>query len=167
MYSTPLGYFITFHTYATWLHGDVRGSVDPKHNAYGAPRVTPDPELLRRDASKVVHEPVTLDPDRRDVVERTIREVCEHRGWSIHALHVRTNHVHLVVSADVPPERVMNAIKSWSTRRMVEAGLLTRGARGWTRHGSTRYLWKPEHVAAAIDYVVNGQGPDLPGSTRR
>ena len=30
----PFAYFITFTTYGTWLHGDKRKSVDPKHNQY-------------------------------------------------------------------------------------------------------------------------------------
>jgi hypothetical protein len=28
----------------------------------------------------------------------------------------------------------------------------------WTRHGSTRYLWKEAEVEATIQYVVNEQG---------
>ena len=28
----------------------------------------------------------------------------------------------------------------------------------WARHGSTRWLWKPQHVSAAIQYVAAGQG---------
>ena len=28
----------------------------------------------------------------------------------------------------------------------------------WARHGSTRWLWKPQHVSAAIQYVVGEQG---------
>ena len=28
----------------------------------------------------------------------------------------------------------------------------------WARHGSTRWLWKPQHVWAAIQYVVAEQG---------
>ena len=37
---------------------------------------------------------------------------------------------------------------------------LDRGRRSmiWARHGSTRYLWKTKDVAAAIEYVVWGQG---------
>lgn len=35
----PLGYFLTFATYGSWLHGDVRDSKDRHHNAVGeAPR---------------------------------------------------------------------------------------------------------------------------------
>src|ERR1700722_1664690 len=31
----------------------------------------------------------------------------------------------------------------------------------WTRHGSTRWLWKPESVSAAIRYVVDEQGEQM------
>ena len=31
----PLAYFITFHTYGSWLHGAVSGSVDDEHNRPG------------------------------------------------------------------------------------------------------------------------------------
>jgi hypothetical protein len=32
----------------------------------------------------------------------------------------------------------------------------------WADKGSTRYLWNEESVARAVDYVINGQGDDLP-----
>jgi REP element-mobilizing transposase RayT len=32
------------------------------------------------------------------------------------AAHARTNHVHIVVDADVPPERIMNDLKSYASR---------------------------------------------------
>jgi len=31
-------------------------------------------------------------------------------------------------------------------------------AHRWARHGSTRWLWNPPHVSAAIQYVVAEQG---------
>src|SRR5258708_1343807 len=33
-----------------------------------------------------------------------------------------------------------------------------RESKRWAGHGSTRWLWKPENVSAAIRYVVYGQG---------
>ena len=35
------------------------------------------------------------------------------------------------------------------------------GIRPWARGRSRRYLWKPQHVARAIFYVLYGQG-DIP-----
>ena len=56
----------------------------------------------------------------------------------------------------------MNAFKSYATRKLRELELLPRNAKPWARHGSTLYLWKPHHVEMAIEYVLNGQGDELP-----
>jgi hypothetical protein len=32
------------------------------------------------------------------------------------------------------------------------------GRKRRARHGSTRWLWKPQHVSAAIQYVIGEQG---------
>jgi REP element-mobilizing transposase RayT len=109
----------------------------------------------------LAHPAVELRPEERTIVLRTIQEVCEHRGWALRAAHVRGNHVHAVVQAvraDHTPERVMNDLKAWATRRVIEAGLRPPGTRLWVRHGSTCHLWRPEAVEAACDYVVAGQG---------
>ena len=50
--------------------------------------------------------PATLNDDRRAVVEATIRQTCTARGWHLIALNVRTNHVHVVLGAESPPEPV-------------------------------------------------------------
>ena len=156
----PLAYFITFHTYGTWLHGDERGSMDRQHNEPGTPCLPPNEQRRRREEAALQHAPVTLSARARDVVERTILEVAEHHGWTVHTQAARSNHVHVIVSAPDRPEPVMNAFKSWSTRRLVEAGCLRPKTRAWVRHGSTVYLWKPVELCAAVKYVAYGQGPD-------
>jgi len=160
----PAAYFITFHTYGTWLHGTDRGSVDQSHNQYGAPLLDEDDLREQQECLHLKHKPVVLDEACRRIVDRTIREVCEHRGWTLHALSVRTNHVHAVISAGVDPEKVLNDLKSYATRRMVEAGLFPPDTKAWTRHGSTQYLWKAESVSAACQYVCEGQGKELDGA---
>ncbi len=160
----PLGFLITFPTYATWLHGDSRGSVDRDHNVPGTPMLGRDDPRQSREHRRLKHPPVLLDSQRRGVVHRTIIEVAEHRDWTLHALNVRSNHVHLVISAPDAPERVMNSLKSWCTRRMIEAGVLAPGTKVWVRHGSTRYLWKPDQLEAGCRYVCEGQGFDLDGA---
>ena len=159
--TNALAYFITYHTYGTWLHGDRRGSVDPEHNAYGAPPVAADARREAREQRRAKAPLVHLNDARRDAVACTIEDVCEFRRWTLHAASVRSNHFHVVLSAPARPEKVMNDLKSWSTRRLVEAGLLERGSRAWTRHGSTRYLWKRGDLLKAVEYVLDGQGPDL------
>ena len=157
-----LGYLITFHTYGSWLHGDAKGSVDKEHNTPHSPTLAPDPRLHARRVASLRHPPVDLDARRRFVVDAAIREVAAHRGWNIAALHVRTTHVHVVVSARASPERVMCDFKAYATRRMREEGLLEPESRAWSHHGSTRYLRSEASFSRAVQYVVNEQGEALP-----
>jgi len=149
---------VTYPSYGTWLHGDERGSVDREHNAPGSPMLPANPNRRGYAQRRLEHAPIKLNSRAREIVRQTIEDVAAHRGWTLHAINVRTNHVHFVISADSPIERVMNQMKSWSTRRLVESDEFPRGLRLWVRHGSTRYLWKPEQVLSACRYVAEGQG---------
>lgn len=161
--SYPLAYPITFRCYGTWVHGDVRGSMDrQEHNVYGAPRIPPNKQLELAEADSLKYPPSILDAAQRAAVEAAIRDVCEYRRFRLDAVNVRTNHIHAVVAAGCRPEGVMNAFKSYATRRLRDLGLISPGSKPWARHGSTRYLWKPHHVVEAIDYVLYGQGDDPP-----
>jgi REP element-mobilizing transposase RayT len=110
----------------------------------------------------LAHDPFLLDGEERRLVDRTIREVCAYRTWTLHALNVRTNHVHLVVTASSStPEQVLTTLKAWSTRRLRETGQVNTNAKLWARHGSTRYLWTVDDVDTACIYVIESQGADL------
>ena len=160
---TPLAYFISFRTYGTWLHGDERGSVDRFHNRYRTPRIKANDKWQRHNQTQLKADPATLDSEQRKTVEDAVREVCEFRSWRLHAVNVRTNHIHAVVSVgSTKPERVLNDFKSYGTRRMREQGCWRFEHSPWVDKGSKRYLWNERSVALAIDYVVNGQGDDLP-----
>jgi REP element-mobilizing transposase RayT len=154
-------YLLTYHTYGTWLHGDERRSVDRHHNIPETETLPPDARRYGAARARLKHGPTLLDACRRRIVEATIREVCAYRGWHLHAVNVRTNHVHVVVSASVPPEKVLTDLKAWATRRMVEARAISPGTKVWSRHGSTRYLWTDRSIDDACQYVVEGQGIDL------
>lgn len=157
-----LAYFITFTTYGTWLHGDERGSVDDEHNIPGTPFAKP---AIRRDhanRSAMKWPELNLNAKARGVVDRTVREVCVNRAWALHALNVRSNHLHIVVSANDPAVKVMTDLKAWCTRRLREAECLAKDAPAWTEGGSKRKLNTPESLRAAVHYVLHEQGPDLP-----
>lgn len=153
----PAGYLITFRTHASWLHGDSRGSVDRKHNVFGTAMLPPNPVRQQREASLAATPVVSLTPPERQVVQRAIEEVCAHRGWRVHAVNVRSNHVHIVVSGSEQPERMMNAFKARATLQLRTSGLRSGECRLWARHGSTPYLWTAEQLAAACNYVVDRQ----------
>jgi REP element-mobilizing transposase RayT len=76
-------------------------------------------------------------------------------------MNVRTNHAHVVVTAAREPEGILEAFKSYSTRALREAKVISQTLTPWIRHGSTVYLWKERDVAKAIEYVMLGQGNDL------
>jgi len=140
------------------LHGSESGSVDRGHNAFGTPVLEVDATRVAGERARMDQAPYCLDQVRRDTVLTAIQEVCTHRGWCLLAAHVRTTHVHTVVEAEVGPERVMGDFKSYSSRRLNRTGLDSPDRRRWTRHGSTRWLWEPQHISAAIQYVVAEQG---------
>lgn len=154
-------YFITFRCHGTWLHGDAQGSVDRDHNVWGTPLLPPDPARRSRENRDLKQPPVALDAQQRFIVDRTLREVCAHRGWTVHALNVRSTHVHLVVRADAEPERVMNDCKAYATRRMREAGVLASDLQPWSYHGSTKHLITSDGFQAAVRYTNQEQGDPL------
>jgi len=154
-------YLITWATYGSHLHGDSRGSIHHATERRGASAVPESEGLANAERDLIRGEPVSLNDRQRPVVRDTILEVCEHRGWRALAINVRAEHVHVVVEAADEPETVMNAFKSYATRRLREAGLAGADERLWARHGSTRYLNEPSSVAAARHYVVEEQGENL------
>jgi REP element-mobilizing transposase RayT len=158
---TPLAYFITFTCYGTWLHGDERGSVDDEHHAPGTPVLPPDPERQARERDNLSEPSYHLDGPRRQITLHALCEIARRKGWALHAAHVRSNHVHLVVTAAGPPERVMNDFKTAASRRLNKASPAERDRTRWTRHGSTRYLWTEEAVAEKVHYVLHGQGEPM------
>ena len=157
----PLAYHITWTTYGTWLHGDERGSVESGVSGLQAP----DEERSRLAQERMTQSAIVLDDCQRFLVQQVIEDHCRIRGWHIHALNVRSNHVHLVVSADRVPEVVMNQLKAWCSRRLSDAAGLSdtatarkAGRRKWfTEHGSTKWINDPDYLENAIRYVLEGQ----------
>ena len=161
--SDPLAYLLTWTCYGTWLHGDERGSADDEHNIPGTPFLPPDAARAGSEHTQLQNRPVELDEPSRKIVAETIEAHCRHRAWELLAVHARTNHVHAVVACgDATPERAMTQLKAWTTRRLRAARRIAPDARVWTYHGSTRYLWNEGSVKAAVRYVMESQGPDLP-----
>jgi hypothetical protein len=157
----PLGYFITWTTYGTRLHGDGRGSVDRRHNVFGEPFLTPSLELEAYHRYRLLQLPYRLGRKQRGIVLQSLIETCEFCDWILLAAHVRLLHVHTVIQAACHPDRILNKLKTMASRRLNESGLEPPDRRRWTRGGSTRYLWFPVAVSRAIEYTLDEQGPPL------
>jgi hypothetical protein len=111
-YYTSVTYLITFTCYGTHLHGDESGFVDKLHNVPGMRLADPDPSRLRAAIGRMTQAPYGLDACKREIVLTSIGEVCSFKSWDLLAAHVRSNHVHVVVSSTEKPDKVMNAFKA-------------------------------------------------------
>ena len=159
----PLAILVTFRTYGTWLHGDERGSVDRHNNIYGTPRIPPSRAWKNFNDSILKREPIILDAEQRASVEKAIISTCDIRNWILHALNVRTNHAHSVIYAgEAAPSGVLRALKANATRQIRDDGCWTLAESPWVEKGSKRLLWNEQSVERAVDYVLFGQGDDLP-----
>ncbi len=153
----PLAYFITWNTYGTWLPGDARGWVDLHHGWQ-----LPCPILELESKARMTEQACRLDREQRTIVEKQIEETCRIRGWKLHAVNCRTNHLHIVVTAEQHPDQVRNQLKAWCTRRLKDLEI-KRCVREpirenwWAERGSKRYVNDEDSLEAAIVYVLDGQ----------
>ena len=155
-----LAYFITFSTYGTWLHGTSKGkgSVDREHNQHGMSFVEPDALREAQAREEMRQPPYTMQAGEREIVRDAIVELCREKGWQLLAVHVRSNHVHVVVAVERDPGRVMSDMKARASRALTRAGFDDATRKRWTRHGSTLHLFDDAAVADRIDYTLNRQG---------
>ena len=160
---TPLAFLITFRSYGTWLHGDDRGSTDRHTNIYGTPHIIANAQWHDHNRKSLTDDPVSLGSDQRLTIESAIRETCSIRQWGLFAISVGTNHVHTVVDTHGKKgELALNAFKANATRQMRDDNCWTSGRSPWADKGSCRRLWNEQSVANAIEYVLYGQGNELP-----
>src|ERR1700683_2917807 len=153
-------YLITWVCCGAWLPGQ-SGVVSRKQNRFGGRFLEPKTDWERQSRNRMVQEPYLLYTVRQQVVLKSIHEVCSCRGWTMLAAHVRTNHIHTIITANCRPEQVLIAMKAYSSRALNESELDDSDRRRWARHGSTRYFWTGDAVRAAIHYVVSEQGEPM------
>ena len=123
----------------------------------------PDPILELECAARMTEDACRLTPQQRERVNRQIGETCEHRGWFLHAVNCRSNHVHVVLSSSASPKVIREQLKAWCSRRLneqqaeMEVSDGDRRSKWWTERGSIRWVFTEPDLAAAIDYVRNQQ----------
>lgn len=158
MISDPLAYFLTWTTYGTWLPGDERGW-------YSTPGKWCSPDNLRKQWSQIrmTEDAIVLNHLQRKEVETTIHRHCELRGWHLHGVNCRSNHVHVVVTANITPKQTMGQFKAWCTRNLKTLARqsgdikLADREKWWTENGSKPYLFTEEELQGAIVYIMEQQ----------
>jgi len=148
----PIGFFLTWVTYGTWLPGDRRGWVE-----YQRGWQLPAPVLEVEVSARMTEDACRLNVPQRDAVEQQICETCRHRGWHLHAVNCRSNHVHVVVfAAKTYPKKIRIDLKAWATRCLKQQFDAKR-ENWWAERGSIRYLYSDESLESAIYYVNEAQ----------
>lgn len=153
-----LSYFITFSCYGARLHGAEEGSVNRENKQYGTPLLSSNKAYLIDSYRKQSEAAYEMNESHRSAVLNAILEVSKFRTWELFAAHVRSNHVHAIVHALEKPEQVLRDFKAYATRRLRKFAENQKREHFWSRHGSTRYLWKVRDVELAIHYVIHEQG---------
>jgi REP element-mobilizing transposase RayT len=143
---------ITWTTIGTWLPGDSRGW----RVRQGGPRL-PQPLLEQWCRDQMKRQAILLTPQDRATVEDVCREHCQFRGWVLHAVNARTNHVHAVVSAEQAPFKVRDQLKANCTRRLrtQEEPLIV--TQTWSRGGDCELLDGEADIELAVLYVTEAQ----------
>ena len=152
MTDEPLGFFLTWVTYGTWLPGDARGWVE-----YQQGWQLPDPIRELESMARMSEDACRLNEDQRLAVEAQLAETCQRRGWHLYAANCRSNHVHVVISAAATrPKKIRSDLKAWATRCLKE-GFDAARENWWAERGSIRFLHNEISLAAAVDYVLEAQ----------
>jgi REP element-mobilizing transposase RayT len=155
----PWAYFLTFACCGERLHGDERGSVDPKHNGWRTPYITTNTNRQRSEQQRMPNEAASLPAGDRNIVIAAIQSVARHESWTLHAAHVRSTHVHAIVTASAKPETVVGKLKAYASRALNQTS--GKKSKRWSRHASTVWLWNAHELARTIAYVVHGQGSPM------
>ena len=148
----PLGYFITWTCYGTWLPGDKRSWQRKDVGERQVPN-----ELFEEMAAATMKETAfNLGQRDREIVEATIIRHCDIRKWDLHTVDARSNHVHVVVTAPgYKPEVARDQFKAWCTRKLKA---IHRGReKFWVEGGSRRYLNSEADLDNAVKNVNEAQ----------
>lgn len=146
--------FITWTTYGTWLPGDRRGwrKIDG-----GNQPAQPLLEAWCRD--QMTEQAVVLNEVQRGKVESVIRKHARIRGWELHAVRARTNHVHVVVTVpvSVKPQTARDQFKANATRVLRDSPDAITNTKVWTRGGDCEVVDGDDNLQRVVLYVNEAQ----------
>jgi REP element-mobilizing transposase RayT len=150
--AVPLTLFITWTTYGSWLPGDRRG-----WRKWHSGQRQPQPLLEDWCRERMKEAPVVLHKEHREAVEKVCREHAALRHWILHAIAVRSNHVHLAVTARDVPSKVRDQFKANGTRVLRKTIVPISNEKVWTRGGDIEILDKDEDLYQVVLYITDAQ----------
>ena len=161
-FNDPISLFITWTTYGSWLPGDSRGWMKWKVG-----QRQPQPLLEDWCKNQMKERAVLLDAQHRQVVEDVVGKHSDIRGWELHAVSVRSNHVHVVVTV-VPKtgnkdyrvadgvKRIRDELKANATRVLRRCANPITNEKVWTRGGDIQFI-ESDDLEQVVIYVSEAQ----------
>jgi hypothetical protein len=152
-----IAFFHTWTSYGSRLPGDLRGWFER-----GRGWQLGDARRELQAALLMTEDALVLDDEQRRIVEKTIVDHCRIRGWELHAVNCRTNHVHVVVTANREIKVVRQQFMAWCTRKLKDRERTLNSGKPlreswWTDRGWDEYLDDAESLANVIAYTRDGQ----------
>lgn len=149
----PLAFYITWTLYGTHLQGDERGwRKRRKGNQLS------EPSLAQWHHNRLNHSIELLDDDQRQLVETEIERFCRFRNWHLWANSARTNHVHVVVTANgYSGKTVRDQVKANCTRVLRERAERFVDRPVWTRGGDWKCINTEDDLETVVRYVNEAQ----------
>ena len=94
----------------------------------------------------------------RNVADVAIREICGVRSWTAWAITVRSNHVHVVISAPAyKPTLVRDQMKAKATMELRRTFAVWRDRPVWTTKGDIEFLDSEADIEQCVVYVTEAQ----------
>jgi REP element-mobilizing transposase RayT len=161
-------------TYGTWLPGSQRGSVTSvrdrrpddartstriEHDLPGEPWEDEVPGLYRSAAELLKGPPIHFRLEQAEALLAQFQETATHRDWTLHAVAIMHNHLHLVVEVpnDPDPRKILADFKAYGSRKLNKLYGTPASETWWTTNGSKRKLKDDEAIRDGINYVLYKQ----------
>lgn len=153
MNDEPLAFFITWTVYGAWLQGDDRG-----WRRYQGGHENPQPLLSAWRRERLLHPVALLNKNHRQVVVDEITNHCRRRRWKLWVANARSNHVHVVLTANRHPgSKVRDQLKANCTRGLRENDKLFLDRPVWSRGGDWKCVNTDDDLATVVRYASEVQ----------
>ncbi len=149
----PVGFFITWTVDGTFLQGDTRW-----WRKRSSGEQSPQPLLQQWHRDRLKHDVILLNDGHRKVVKSEIEYHCKRRDWKLWVVNVRTNHLHVVITASGRTgDKVRDQLKANCTRgiRGIDSRFADRPV--WTTKGDVQFLKTDDELNQAILYAGAAQ----------
>ncbi|MEL7265000.1 MAG: transposase [Planctomycetota bacterium] len=111
---------------------------------------------------------VLLSLEQREAVENVVREHAEHRGWELHTVSARSNHVHIAVTV-IPKtgnqnyrvadgvKRVRDQFEANATRVLRQGENPIQNEKVWTKGGDIQFIDSDDDLEQVVIYITEAQ----------